>query len=80
MKIRISRVTAVVVVGALVGAAGVGNAQGVNNATRRGCAALPSHEQVRTALVTARGAANGGLDLDMWGTIYADPPPTPALQ
>lgn len=33
------------------------------------CAGLPSHEQLRLALVSARGAANGGFNLDMWGTI-----------
>jgi uncharacterized protein GlcG (DUF336 family) len=33
------------------------------------CKDLPSHAQLRAALVTARGAANGGFNLDMWGTV-----------
>ena len=43
--------------------------QGVNNAPRSGCAALPSWEQLKAALTAARSEANGGLNLDMWGTI-----------
>src|SRR5262249_42357898 len=30
---------------------------------------LPSHWALRNALTAARHATNGGLDLDMWGTI-----------
>jgi len=45
-----------------------GNGQG-NNAPTRGCRELPSHEQLRQALSAARAQANGGLNLDMWGTI-----------
>jgi uncharacterized protein GlcG (DUF336 family) len=33
------------------------------------CKDLPSFDQLKTALKTARGQANGGLNLDMWGTI-----------
>lgn len=40
-----------------------------NNAPTRGCRELPSYEQLRQALTAARGQANGGLNLDMWGTI-----------
>ena len=40
-----------------------------NNAPTRGCRELPSHDQLRQALSTARAEANGGLNLDMWGTI-----------
>jgi len=35
----------------------------------RGCRNLPSHGALRDALTTARHASNGGLNLDMWGTI-----------
>ena len=49
--------------------AGVAAAQGVNNAPRHACRDLPSHEELRAALTAARAQANGGLDLDMWGTI-----------
>ena len=50
-------------------AAGAANAQGINNASRDGCKDLPSHEQLKAALTEARAQANGGLNLDMWGTI-----------
>lgn len=39
------------------------------NGNGSSCAGLPSQSQLRTALVTARGASNGGFNLDMWGTI-----------
>jgi uncharacterized protein GlcG (DUF336 family) len=33
------------------------------------CAGLPGYSALRNALVNARGADNGGYDLDMWGAI-----------
>jgi hypothetical protein len=33
------------------------------------CAGLPSHNSLQTALEAARDLANGGFDLDMWGTL-----------
>src|SRR5438045_1780876 len=33
------------------------------------CADLPSQSALRTALVAARAAANGGFNLDMWATV-----------
>jgi len=33
------------------------------------CADLPNHAALKTALTTARAQSNGGLNLDMWGTI-----------
>jgi uncharacterized protein GlcG (DUF336 family) len=33
------------------------------------CNQLPSHDALRTALVSARLAMNGGFNLDMWGTV-----------
>ncbi len=33
------------------------------------CSQLPSHAALKAALVAARGAANGGFNLDMWGTV-----------
>ena len=69
MSTCVSRVTMLVLLSALTAGAGVARAQGVNNTTRKGCAVLPSHAELRAALVAARGEANGGLDLDMWGTI-----------
>jgi uncharacterized protein GlcG (DUF336 family) len=46
-----------------------------NNGTPNGgrpggeCAGLPSHSQLQQALSNARNQANGGFNLDMWGTI-----------
>ena len=53
--------------GALAGA--ILSAQGVNNTSRRGCADLPSWAELRQALKAARAESNGGLNLDMWGTL-----------
>lgn len=33
------------------------------------CAGLPTHAQLKAALVAARGQDNGGFNLDMWGTV-----------
>ena len=33
------------------------------------CNGLPSHSELRTALQAARAQANGGFNLDMWGTL-----------
>jgi len=33
------------------------------------CADLPSHAQLHAALAAARAQANGGFNLDMWGTL-----------
>jgi uncharacterized protein GlcG (DUF336 family) len=38
-------------------------------ATTGACAGLPSHDALRSALVSARGLDNGGYDLDMWGAV-----------
>jgi len=34
-----------------------------------GCAALPTHHQLEVALAGARAQANGGFNLDMWGSV-----------
>jgi uncharacterized protein GlcG (DUF336 family) len=33
------------------------------------CSAVPDHETLRTALVTARNDDNGGFNLEMWATV-----------
>jgi uncharacterized protein GlcG (DUF336 family) len=33
------------------------------------CAGLPSHQQLKVALESARAQSNGGFNLDMWGTV-----------
>jgi uncharacterized protein GlcG (DUF336 family) len=56
-------------VASVSGGIAVTHAQGVNNTSRSGCRDLPSWEALRQALRAARAQANGGLNLDMWGTI-----------
>jgi uncharacterized protein GlcG (DUF336 family) len=46
-----------------------GSTDPIDSAPTRGCAALPSNEALRGALVYARGQDNGGFNLDMWGAI-----------
>jgi uncharacterized protein GlcG (DUF336 family) len=57
----------------LILASGVaGNAQGPLPAfvdTSVACAALPTHDQLQSALTGARNQSNGGFNLDMWGTV-----------
>jgi uncharacterized protein GlcG (DUF336 family) len=60
---------AMVAVGVFVVGAGSVVGQGPNNTSRRGCQLLPSWEQLKDALTQARNQANGGLNLDMWGTL-----------
>jgi uncharacterized protein GlcG (DUF336 family) len=54
----------VVVTLALIGSAA---AQAADTA----CQGLPSHDQLKQALTAARQADNGGLNLDMWGTVVS---------
>ena len=82
MNTQTSAATAFILSISMVAAA-VANAQGINSARgrdddghwqgndapTRGCRELPSHEQLRQALSAARAQANGGLNLDIWGTI-----------
>lgn len=56
-------------VGLLGIATGVAQAQGPNNASRSGCAGLPSWGELKAALSAAQAADNGFLHLHMWGTI-----------
>jgi hypothetical protein len=44
-------------------------AQGRADDDGAACSALPSQSQLRTALIAAKNASNGGFNLDMWGTI-----------
>src|SRR5262245_60741309 len=47
----------------------LGIAAGIAVADDAACANLPSQDKLKTALTTARKEANGGFNLDMWGTI-----------
>lgn len=40
-----------------------------NSNSQSPCSQLPSHNALRAALESARAKANGGFNLDMWGTI-----------
>jgi len=53
---------------ALVGAVALGSATMTVQAAD-GCGSLPGWATLQARLTDARNAANGGLDLDMWGTI-----------
>jgi uncharacterized protein GlcG (DUF336 family) len=62
-------VAVLVFITSLADGSGLTQAQGVNNPPGNGCKDLPSWDALRGALRTARAQANGGLNLDMWGTI-----------
>jgi uncharacterized protein GlcG (DUF336 family) len=62
----LTSVTAILLSGFTIVGAGVVHAQGGGQSA---CSSLPSHADLRAALVTARGMDNGGFDLDMWGTV-----------
>lgn len=47
------------------------NVQAAKPAAASECAALPTHSQLRDALVAARKADNAGFNLDMWGAVVA---------
>jgi uncharacterized protein GlcG (DUF336 family) len=57
-----SWVTTIFVATGLIGGASTARADGP-------CGDLPSQAALRTALVAARAAANGGFNLDMWATV-----------
>ncbi len=42
---------------------------GETSAGTSACEGLPSHADLKAALTKARQEANGGFNLDMWGTI-----------
>ncbi|HEX6965875.1 MAG TPA: heme-binding protein [Gemmatimonadaceae bacterium] len=57
---------------AIIAAVGCSDSVAPNNtttSTRKLGAGLPTWQQLHDALVSARGENNGGLNLDMWGTI-----------
>jgi len=57
-------------IGALAATSNIALAGSENsNSAHSNCAKLPSYEALKSALNTARSAANGGFNLDMWGTI-----------
>jgi len=67
MRRKIQIVLFVGIVGLLTLAFAIPVAQGA--AQGNACKDLPSHDELKKALVTARKEANGGFNLDMWGTI-----------
>ncbi len=71
MDRRVRFVTSLTLVGLLVLAAPLVRADDDKGkgSPKNGCKDLPSHGALRNALEDARAQANGGFDLDMWGTI-----------
>lgn len=63
-----TRMTRLSVVGLALGLT-VSSALADDGNSRRACGALPSYSELRKALVAARQQANGGFNLDMWGTV-----------
>lgn len=53
---------------AMMGAVALGSAT-ITVQAANGCGSLPSWATLKQELTNARNAANGGLNLDMWGTI-----------
>src|SRR4030088_3229136 len=63
-------VTSVVLISSMVLCAATARAGDDDESARpSSCQGLPSYTQLRTALEAARAQANGGFNLDMWGTI-----------
>ena len=58
---------------ALVGTLALGGAttRADDGGIASGCTRLPTWSELKAALTDARNAANGGLNLDMWGTIVS---------
>jgi uncharacterized protein GlcG (DUF336 family) len=50
-------------------AVSIATAAHAQNGDNGKCAALPSYSQLKSALTAARQQANGGFNLDMWGTV-----------
>jgi uncharacterized protein GlcG (DUF336 family) len=67
---KVKYIAAALTIGAAasLGIAGAG-AQEPQGDGGAGCAGLPSHAQLHSALTAARDQSNGGFNLDMWGTV-----------
>ena len=50
-------------------AANAGEGEQEDGSLASQCGALPTHQQLQTALEIARAQSNGGFNLDMWGTV-----------
>ena len=53
----------------IVNLALMGSLAVTSNIALADCKALPNHAALKAALIAARNQANGGFNLDMWGTI-----------
>ena len=67
MTMKMLVATGLVLVGA--GLAGRDVVRADNDGQGSACRGLPSHSTLRQALEAARAQANGGFNLDMWGSI-----------
>jgi uncharacterized protein GlcG (DUF336 family) len=56
-------------VGSFAAASSVALADSDHSKSHNSCASLPGHAALKAALTAARNQANGGFDLDMWGTV-----------
>jgi uncharacterized protein GlcG (DUF336 family) len=68
-KSRFIKMTLAVAVCLLARGGAVVQAASDGDGGHASCGQLPSHDALRTALVSARLAVNGGFNLDMWGTV-----------
>ena len=64
LKISLSVARTLAIVGLACSFAWAGDKDGKSD-----CKDLPSHAELKAALIAARNAANGGFNLDMWGTL-----------
>lgn len=60
---------AVVAVAAVLGLTGTLSALAADKLSGDSCKDLPGHSDLQASLAAARAEANGGFNLDMWGTI-----------
>ena len=65
---KVSMISKVIMAGVLIAGASSTYAQ-EHHEGKNGCSALPTHAQLKAALVSAVAEESSGLDLQMWGTI-----------
>jgi uncharacterized protein GlcG (DUF336 family) len=66
MRRSVSVLTGLVLIGTLLALPSPARAQ---QDSSNACRALPTHAELKAALIAAQGAANGGFGLEMWATV-----------